>query len=173
MMRTDRKPTVLWTAFLLASLGCLAAGPALEAQVASMSALGGHVAWLPQVSYEKLVLRVSGGEFTTQLEFEGGLSPQFAPVDAEGYQLPDGNYTWELTVIPRAVDLRNFNFKSAQMSADGRTTAAAEIPEGLSQSGTFTIVGGAIANPNLPEIGSAPPESARGAEIDDSDAANQ
>ena len=160
----------------LVALPAIADEPSAAPRVASMSTAPGGLSWAPRVSFDKLVLTVQGGDFTSTQEFTSG-QPYFAPVDAEGYQLPDGTYTWELTVIPRALDANGKTYRSAQPSADGRSMKEAQAPEGLIQSGSFTITGGAIVDPNLSEPESAAPRpatrAAAAADIDDSDAANQ
>lgn len=180
-MRITHGRTLWPVVALVALVGLTLASPAPAQpapEIAPMSALGSQVAWSPRVaSYDRLVLRISGGDYFVEQEFEAGVAPVFTPVDAEGYQLPDGIYTWELSVIPHAADLALAHFKSQEMSADGRMMKAAEAPAGLTQSGSFTIVGGSIADPNLleAETGSVAGVelTVRGPEVDDSDAANQ
>jgi hypothetical protein len=173
----ESKHKGVWAAVVLAALVALpaaAAEPAPAPQAAVLNATPGSLNWTPNVTFDKLVLSVSGGGFTKTEEFTGG-APHFTPVDNEGYLLPDGNYTWQLTVIPRALDANDSHFRSSVPSADGRAMKAAEAPGGLTQTGSFTISGGAIADPNLAEGPSAraAEQSNAGADIDDSDAANQ
>jgi hypothetical protein len=165
-------------ALVLAALVALPAiaEEASASRVAAMNASPGSISWNPLVSFDKLVLTVQGDDYTSTQEFTGG-RPHFAPVDDEGYLLPDGTYSWELTVIPRALDANNNNYRSAEPSADGRSLKAGIAPEGLVQSGSFTIANGAIVDPGLiePESNGARPatRAAEAADIDDSDAANQ
>ena len=78
-------------------------------------------------------------------------------------------------MIPRALDANNHTFRSDQPSADGRSVKAGTAPQGLVQSGSFTIANGAIVDSGLaePESASAPQRNAAAADVDDSDAANQ
>ncbi len=165
--------------FVAVVLATLVALPAVSQEarapeVADMIAGPGGLAWAPRVQFDKLVLTVTGGGHTLTSEFKGG-TPTFAPVDAEGYLLPDGAYNWELTVIPRALDANNHHFSSDQPSVDGRSIKPGTAPEGLVQSGSFTIANGAIVDPGLAESTSraAPERDAPAADVDDSDAANQ
>lgn len=179
-MSTSSKRNVPWTVIALAALVALPAisHAAPPPQVALANVSAGSVSWTPVVGFDKLVLTVSGQGFTQTFEFDSG-SPYFAPVDDEGYQLPDGRYTWELTVIPDAATVSQGNFRSEEVSADGRSRKAAQVPEGLKQSGAFTISGGAIANPDLAEFEQGAAEAAdaaaapEGAEVDDSDGGSQ
>ena len=160
-------------------LAALVAMPAISEEatpkVATMQAGPGGISWAPHVAFDKIVLTVAGGDVVITEEFDGG-NPYFAPVDAEGYQLADGNYSWELTVVPRALDANDNTFRSDRLSEDGRSISKGEAPEGLVQSGSFTIINGAIADPGVsePESGRSAPRAAdASADIDDSDAANQ
>ncbi len=166
--------------FVAVVLAALVALPAVSEEatkapeVADMTTGPGSIAWAPRIEFDKLVLTVKGGGHTLTSEFRGG-RPSFAPVDPEGYLLPDGTYSWELTVIPRALDANNHHFRSDEPSADGRSFKAGTTPEGRVQSGSFTIANGAIVDPTPvePESRAAPQPEAAAAEVDDSDAANQ
>ncbi len=180
MSTTSSKRSVPWAVIALATLVALPAisHAAPPPQVALVNVTPGSVAWAPVVGFDKLVLTVSGQGFTKSYEFEaGGVS--FTPVDDEGYLLPDGSYSWELTVIPTAATISAGSFRSEKVSADGRAHQAAQVPAGLKQSGTFTISGGAIADPNLVEVERGASISAKdamapaAAEIDDTDGGSQ
>lgn len=159
----------IWVAVVLAALVAL---PSLAQEnaapaVAAVEAGPGAISWSPQVSYDKLVLTVQGGGYHTTREFTG--RPTFTPVDPDGYLLPDGSYTWELTVVTRGSNARR---GAAGESADGRSVEAAEAPEALVQSGSFTIADGAIVAP----AAGGPRPGTRGDaadEVDDSDEGNQ
>ncbi len=149
MKSMNRESKTRWV-FLAAGLLCLAAAPGVTAQeVAIVSVAGGSVSWLPQVTADSFVLTVSGGGVVLRREFQG--QPLFAPVDEEGDLLPDGNYTWELLAIPGSSDLSGASITDGRASADGSTVRQARSPRGLSQSGSFTILNGALVDPNLQE----------------------
>jgi hypothetical protein len=158
----------IWVAVVLAALVALPTFAQQEATptVAAVEAGPGSISWEPRVSFDKLVLTVEGGGYHTTQEFTG--RPYFAAVDPEGYQLPDGSYTWELTVVPRT---RPASRGAAEESADGRSTQAGEASEALVQSGSFTIVNGAIVAPG-PAAARPGTRAATSDDVDDSDEAN-
>ncbi len=145
-----------------------------EPAVAAMATSPGSISWAPRVSFDKLVLTVQGDGFSTTREFTG--KPHFAPVDAEGYTLPDGTYTWELTAAPPALEANNHHYRSDEPSADGRSMKKGTTPRGLVQSGSFTIANGAIVDPDQVEPVTAKrpaaTRAAAAADIDDSDEGN-
>ena len=175
-MRLESNSGRILAAVVLAALVALPAvsEEARPPEVADMTAGPGGLSWAPRVDYAKLVLTVKGGGHTLTTEFKAGGTPTFAPVDEEGYLLPDGVYNWELTVAPRPLDANNHYYRSDEPSEDGRSMKAGTAPEGRIQSGTFTIANGAIVDSGLTETPSRAPEpEAPAADIDDSDAANQ
>lgn len=166
-------------AIALAGICLLAATPA-DAQreptqeVATMVASPGALSWAPRVSYDEMALTVAGNGFATSLIFTRGESPSFAPVDAEGYTLPDGTYNWEIRVSPDRLEMDTSAFSNGKVSADGRQMEAATMPRGQIQSGVFTIKNGAIVDSTLVEPESAPDQGglrSAAADVDDSDAA--
>lgn len=167
-----------WAAVLLAALVALpaVAQEAAEAPaVATMRTAPGSVSWAPLTSFDKLVLTVQGEEFSSTREFTSG-SLHFAPVDPDGYQLPDGTYNWEIRVIPPALSFNSTVVRGDEISDNGRTHKLGIAPEPLVQSGTFTIADGAIVDPGLIEPESAAPRpgtrAAEAADFDDSDPVN-
>src|SRR2546428_5443848 len=70
--------------------------------VAAVTADQTEVKWRPQVEFGRLILTIStpGGEVVRQ-EFETGADPSFKLIDKEGFKLPDGQYMYELRVIPK------------------------------------------------------------------------
>ncbi len=133
-------------ATLLAAAFALVAMPAAAGEVATMSALGSGVAWSPQVEYQGLVLTVSGGDVFVRQEFGPGESPSF---DAAG--LPDGSYSWELVVLPRARSLRTEEFSTGKTAPNGAVVEHARAPRGRIESGAFTILNGAVVDPGAVE----------------------
>ena len=179
-MRLESNSGRILVAVVLAALVALPAASKEAApapEVADLAAGPGGLSWAPRVDYARLVLTVKGGGHTLTTDFKGG-TPTFAPVDSEGYLLPDGVYNWELTVVPRALDANNKTYRGARRSTDGRSQQDGVAPAGMVQSGSFTILNGAIVDPGLSEPASAPVArpGTRGAaqgDIDDSDAGNQ
>ncbi len=111
----------------------LVAMPLAAADLATMSAHGGGLAWTPQGSFQGLVLTVAGSDIWQRHEFRAGESPSF---DAAG--LADGTYTWELVAVSKARSRRSG--ETGVQAAPGRV-----------QSGSFSVVNGAVADPNLIE----------------------
>lgn len=187
-MSGQLKMRTLWV-LPLAALLVLAALP-VEAQpiglgggggdIATMAIHGSSVSFAPRISFDTMTLTVAGKGHVSRQDYSSGQTASFAPVDKEGYALPDGTYKWELVVSPRPQDLNTRAFRNAKVSADGRTVEAAQAPRGQRQSGVFTIKNGAMVNPNLVEAESAramgapsaaapPSAAARAAEHNDRD----
>src|SRR5262249_49348621 len=70
--------------------------------IASVGSDRGEIRWRPQAEYGRLVLTVSTpeGEVIRQ-EFEAGADPSFKLMDSKGSNLPDGQYNYELRVMPK------------------------------------------------------------------------
>ncbi len=169
----------VWVAVLLAALVALPAvsQEAAEApSAATMKTAPGSVSWQPLVSFDKLVLTVQGGGFLSTREFVSG-EAHFAPVDPEGFQLPDGTYNWEIRMIPPALAFNDSLVRSNERRGGGRSQNFGTAPEPVVQSGSFTIANGAIVDPELTEpesTGGRPgTRTAESTDIDDSDAAHQ
>ncbi len=82
-------------------------------------------------------LTVSGPDGFYSRQMSSGSTPSFSAYDGEGQALADGTYTWELVALPG---------KPAEADRS-------QAPEKRAQSGAFTVAGGSIANPDLPEEG--------------------
>ncbi len=111
----------------------LVAMPLAAADLAAVSAHGGGLAWMPRGGHQGLVLTVAGGDVWQRHEFRAGETPTF---DAAG--LADGTYKWELVAVSKARSRRGGD-------------AGASAAPGRVQSGSFTVVNGAVADPNLVE----------------------
>ncbi|HEX9942228.1 MAG TPA: tail fiber domain-containing protein [Thermoanaerobaculia bacterium] len=138
-------------AVLVMTVGLLAvpayAGPSSLA-AASIGPLG--IEWRPSAEYEKLVLTVSGpGGLILHREFDIGVAPSLEPFGDDGKPLPDGAYTYEFVATPMLDQATRRALAAARRSRDDsiieKLRAAGKLPrEPLSQSGSFTIAGGAI-----------------------------
>jgi len=136
--------------------------PAHGGEVAKVQLTPSQVHWEPQVSYERLVLTVSkpGGEVVRQ-EFAAGQTPVFELPQGEA----DGSYIYELRVVPpvdpaarRALAASR---ESGNSAAVERLKKAGRLPAGeLVQSGSFTVVGGAVVAPDATEPRPAPVKAA-------------
>ena len=121
-----------------------------DPKVAAISASGSHVRWQVAAPYVSITITVAapdGQVFRRQLK--EGAATEFALLDKEGKQLPDGAYTYELR-LTQAVSadvkakLAASRFKTDDDAATEREMRkAGALPAPLVQSGTFTIVKGA------------------------------
>jgi hypothetical protein len=94
------------------------------------------------------VANPDGGVFT--LRFAAGEPISLSLFDAKGAAMPDGTYNWELTASPR---VRQRARREAEAARGIAGAERAPLGEGIRQSGSFSIVGGALVNPNQAETG--------------------
>jgi hypothetical protein len=127
------------------------AGAQLESSrntVALLSAGAGSVEWLPQViDYSRLTLRISGPNGQSfQREFAAGQTPSFSLFDALGSRLADGQYSYEIRVVPQVSKAVREQLKAARAAGDDKAIAAIQAAHGLdreiAQSGIFILDGG-------------------------------
>ncbi len=134
MSHTSKSPlaNVLLVLFIALAL----AVPATAKDLATVE-IGGDAVFYP-IGSEALRLTVSGPEgFYFDETFAAGQPAVFAAYDAEGYGRVDGLYTWQLSVV------------AAEAARQGELEAWK--PAASTQSGAFTIAGGALVDPDLPE----------------------
>jgi endosialidase-like protein len=133
-----------------------------EDSVAAVTADRSEVRWQPQVEYARLILTVSmpGGEVFRK-EFEPGVAPSFALTEKDGNTRPDGDYSYELRVIPnltpevrRALAASRKKGDSAEVIQELQSSG--QLPSRVMvQSGFFMIENG-VASTGSPEGGSEP-----------------
>ncbi len=165
--------TKLWGAgiLVLALVGLLAipagaAGPSPLA-VTNISSVG--IEWQPTISYEKLVLTVSGpGGLVLRREMATGTSPSFGVFGDDGKPLPDGAYTYELVASPVLDRATRRAVARAREAGDDATLAKLQadgkLPRTpLQQSGTFTIKDGTFVSPDLREEETRAPRASKAA----------
>ncbi len=98
--------------------------------------------WLPKTNAEAMQLTVSGpGDFYWRETFAKGTRPRFAIGDIKG-QCLDGTYIYELTALPQAQP-------QARRESDYSLTPV--FSPVLTQSGSFSIQGGAFLSMTLSE----------------------
>ena len=170
-MTTTHFSTVL-TALLVAaglSLSAAATAEPVSGPVAIASVGPNSIAWQPQVDHQALVLTISGHDIFVSRRFELGEEPVFNGFDAPGKALPDGTYTWQLTVIPRLDERQARESANGRSDDDGSVGKQASARKGLSQSGAFTISQGIFVRPDETEADAGPYEEqiARGEKADD------
>jgi hypothetical protein len=139
-------------ALVAALVALLPASAGAAGEVATASAAGDAVVWQPQLaSYDRLVLIVSGPGGTVTRDFRLGQPPSFSLFDAAGDLVADGQYKWELRVVP---DLDAATRRALERDRAAGSTATADalrasgaLPAVGVQSGAFRIVGGAVVMP--------------------------
>ena len=170
------KRNYFWMALLLAAvLGLAGASDIAKAdgvtqggvRLTDMRASPGGIGWTPLVRNNGVVLTVSGGDFNFRQVFRGGENPAFKPYDLEGNRLLDGVYKWQLTFWPDQVtavddgksgrDPKLVNKLTRRSASRSRSNLRSTSQLRLSDSGSFTIINGAILDPTIPEPGLARP----------------
>jgi hypothetical protein len=119
--------------------------------VAAVAADQVEVKWQPRVEYGRLILTVSapGGEVYRK-EFEAGAIPSFKLFDGQGQSLPDGNYIYELRVVPSlSREARQALAASREKGDTARVMLelqeSGQLPAKIAtQSGSFLIKAGAV-----------------------------
>lgn len=147
-MRCNSRLVPSFLSLILCLLISTPAWSANDGPVAIMSGGGGGISWSPLVTYDRLVLTVSQPDGSVlRQEFSTGIAPSIsAPV-------VDGQYTYELTVIPvlspEARIALTASRESGDMTEVNALREAGILPiEGLVQSGYFRINGGAFVQPS-------------------------
>jgi hypothetical protein len=152
----------------MALVSCLAASVVAQLSkkgepVASVNLRSGEVSWNPHVPGARFVLTVSapGGE-VFQKEFESGSIPSFRLVTDKGIVLPDGQYKYELRVVPNLAAGVRETLAASRESGDSDQTLKEFQRAGLVpstsqvQSGSFLVDKGAIVTGGIeaatPEI---------------------
>lgn len=143
-----RNGRVLGTALLVAGLLCLA--PGAQAQMATMSVGSGSIEWSARGDFDGMTLTVAGNGYYIEREFTGAAA-SFAPVDDQGVALPDGTYKWQLIASPSVRSLTRGEFQPGRASANGKYQREAVAPRVPTDFGSFTVVNGAILDPNVEE----------------------
>lgn len=170
-------------AYLVALAVCLSSTALAQSankgeSVAAVTADRTEVRWQPQVEYGHLILTVSmpGGEVFRK-EFESGAVPSFALAGKDGNSLPDGDYSYELRVIPhlnaevrKALSASRENGKSAEVIQELQRSG--QLPTRVMvQSGSFMLEKG-VALTGSPDEGSEPQNSGGANEIRSNKEAN-
>lgn len=144
------------------SVSAMAQSPKIEEPIAAIAADSTEIKWQPRVEYYRLVLRVStpdGEVFTKQ--FEAGTIPSFKLINDSGLKLRDGQYVYELRLIPnldpevkRALAAARENGNSdevvQELQRSGQLPTHAPV-----QSGAFSVQEGAVYVSGPEEPGSS------------------
>jgi hypothetical protein len=152
-------PSVLSIGFVILGLNILVLGQSNQNKkdFASINGQGSSIRFdvsAPHSAVTLTVLAPDGQAFTK--EFKAGNSPEFGLITAKGERLPDGEYTYELRVIPDISD----SIKETLVAARSKGNAAeverdlrkrGSLPPEQVQSGSFLVIGGSIIGPGATE----------------------
>ncbi len=129
-----------------------------EPAVARVQMADHLVSFEPLVPYERLSLTVIGNnQVVLESWFDPGSPVLFDLFDQEGQPLADGTYSYELRVVPKISPQARQLLESARVAGTEATTssrlrALRALPDGpVSLNGSFTILNGAVVDPDLPE----------------------
>ena len=157
---------VLCMIFVVTCLHVSVSGQSAEDKnkLAAISSMGSSVRWdvaAPNSGVTMTIAAPDGRVF--RKEFPAGSSPEFTLIDKQGERLPDGPYTYELRLTP----VLSSAVKEALNAARGKdddaedvraTRKRAALPT-LVQSGTFSILNGAVIVAGAQEEGGQRPAS--------------
>jgi hypothetical protein len=142
---------------------CAAPGFAAPQPIARVDVGTAQVSWEPLVSYQKIVLTVSGPGGTLRREFEASQRPSFDLAELDN--AADGAYTYELRIAPvlsaEVVKALRAARKSGDAAIVARLQKEGKLPEVAVQSGSFTVAGGTLVPADLREAPTAATGNAR------------
>jgi hypothetical protein len=144
-------PATLGVLFVVFCFNVLVLGQSNEDknQFARASSLGSSVRFdvaAPHAAVALTVIGPDGQSFSK--EFKSGNSPEFRLTDAKGERLPDGQYTYELRVVPNFSSetkeaLKAARAKGNEAEVQREMRKRGTLPsEPLVQSGSFLVVNG-------------------------------
>jgi hypothetical protein len=158
-------PYLLFTLFVV---GCfnVVTGQSMEDKnkLATITAIGSGVRWDVSAPYSALAMTVSAPDGRVfRQEFKAGATPEFMLTDKRGDRLPDGAYTYELRLTPVLSSAVRETLKEARGKDDDAedvraSRKRADLPA-LVESGSFSIVNGAIVVAGAQEEAGARPVS--------------
>ena len=157
-------PFVLCTIFVVACLQVSVLGQSTEDKnkLATITAMGSSVRWDVAAQYSALTMTVSAPDGRVfRREYKAGAAPELRLIDKLGERLPDGQYTYELRLTPVLSAAVKETLAAARGkdddSEDVRATRKRAALPALVQSGTFSILNGAVIVAGaLEEAGSRP-----------------
>lgn len=129
---------------MAAGLPATAAAQSADVQRARVAVYSGGVDLVPEVAYQRAILTVSGNGQSYRYDLAQGKPLSIGLFDPDGQLLVDGTYRWELQLVPTKQTAEKLRAEAAENN--GRA-----LRPWTAQSGSFTVRGGAIADPNLTE----------------------
>ena len=166
-MKSLRNPfAVLCMALIAACFNATALGQSAgdKNKVANMTANGLSVRWDVASSNAGLLLTVSAPDGQVyRKEFRDG-SAEFKLTDSKGERLADGQYTYELRVVPiisaaTKEKLSNARAKGNDAEVGRDLRKRGELPVPLVESGGFSIVNGSVVVPGTMDEGTSQMEA--------------
>jgi hypothetical protein len=157
---------VLCTIFVVTCLHVSVSGQSAEDKnkLAAISSMGSSVRWdvaAPNSGVTMTIAAPDGRVF--RKEFPAGSSPEFTLIDKQGERLPDGPYTYELRLTPALSSAVREALNAARGKDDDaedvRATRKRAALPALVQSGTFSILNGAVIVAGAQEEGRQRPAS--------------
>ena len=126
--------------------------------VATMKIRDTRIEWRPRIDYQGIRLTVSGQDRTIQKEFAAGEPLELDLREGPFRELPDGSYTYELNAAPKVEEALRQRLAEARESGDPAVIEALRkegaLPQGpFTQSGSFSVKGGALVDRELQEPG--------------------
>jgi len=141
MNHTKKYVVLLITLFLFTTMFTMAD----EKPVADVMTGSSSIHFSPKVGFQQLTITVSGPDGTVvSKSFTGGSSPYFDFSFFEGYGVVDGKYTYELKASN--ADKKKRRDKKSQ----------SQTHQVLTQTGYFTVMGGAIMSNTMNEVPDRP-----------------
>lgn len=135
---------------IILSVPAAAQSPRRPEPIANAALDRTELKWKPVIAYESLVLTVSqpNGEVFRQ-EFEAGSEPSFKLRDANGAALPDGQYVYELRLIPNLAPevkeaLRDGREGNNDAKVARQLRQSGKLPAEVIQFGSFLVSKGAV-----------------------------
>ena len=140
---------------LLLAVAPVSGSEARSDSLATVFALGDQLGWAPIKGAGRFLLVVSGSGVDSAQRFDGD-APAFSLFDESGNALADGVYIWELREEMAPVNDRVQDRENGRDGADGAGTRRTEFT-GRTQSGSFVIVNGALADSGVAEAAASRP----------------
>jgi len=135
--------------FVVASLHTSASGQTEDkSRLAAINGNGSSVRWdvaTPNAGLTLIVSAPDGRVFSKN--FKGGSSANFSIADARGEGLPDGQYTYELRLTPMSSARKDATSNGRGKEDEPEAVRAARqstMPQSAVESGSFSIVNGAV-----------------------------
>ena len=148
--------TALCIAFVAASFHATALGQSTDNKVATLTSTGFSVRWDVAAPNAGLSLTISAPDGQVfRKEFKSGPA-EFRLIDNQGEKLPDGQYTYELRVVPMISaevkhTLSNARAKGNDADVGREMRKRGMLPTPLVEAGSFSIVNGSAVVPGALE----------------------